>query len=234
MNMNIDELVSKVVDEEKMKNENKQQNGNKDFVPNEKAVVTMQENTLPSCLNVSTEAEKVRNKILQATSAKIQTAKLIDKHSDGLKEVVNKQIENDIERENLIAEQVNADNKVIKQEIKNRLIVLNAEAKRLQKEQSQLSKDQREQHKTRNDSSNWEKYKHKLERMNYSYVPNFCVLKMLLFFDGVKSFLEGIGTISTAILKALKWILLIGGIAIVLFSIPITREWIINLLSAKT
>ena len=68
-------------------------------------------------------------------------------------------------------------------------------------------------------------------KMKYSYVPNAFILSMLLFFDGVKSFFDGLGTVSTAIVKALKWVILVGLILVVLFSIPITREWIINLLS---
>lgn len=76
-------------------------------------------------------------------------------------------------------------------------------------------------------------YKDKLEKMKYTYVPNVFVLSMLLFFDGIRSFFDGLGTVSTSIVKAMKWVLLFGAICIVLFSIPVTREWIVNLLGGN-
>ena len=69
--------------------------------------------------------------------------------------------------------------------------------------------------------------------MKYTYVPNVFVLSMLLFFDGIRSFFDGLGTVSTSIVIAMKWVLLFGAICIVLFSIPVTREWIVNLLGGN-
>lgn len=101
----------------------------------------------------------------------------------------------------------------------------------MKREQKQQNREQKAEHKARNKAAKWEQYKDKLTKMNYTYVPNAFILAMLLFFDGLKSFIDGLGTLSTAIVKALKWVLLIGAILIVLFSIPVTREWIINLLN---
>ena len=67
--------------------------------------------------------------------------------------------------------------------------------------------------------------------MGYSYLPNAFILKMLLAIDGVVSFFDGVGRVSNAIMKAIKW-LIIGGVIIgVLFAIPATREWAMSILS---
>lgn len=173
----------------------------------------------------------VQQDILEKAKKKIASDKIVEKHSESLKNIADKALEVKAEQASLKVQEQEADNKVRKQEIRNKLIVLKAEAKRLEKEQKQLNKEQKADHKARSKQSKWELYEDKLTRMKYSYVPNIFVLSMLLFFDGVRSFFDGLGTVSTAIVKALKWILLIGAILILLFSIPITRNWITNLLS---
>lgn len=173
----------------------------------------------------------VQQDILERAQKKISSEKIVDKHAENLKKVADKALEVDAERASLTVQEQEADNKVRKQEIRNKLIVLKAEAKRLEKEQKQLNREQKADHKARNKQAKWELYKDKLEKMHYSYVPNIFVLSMLLFFDGVRSFFDGLGTVSTAIVKALKWVLLFGAIFIVLFSIPVTRDWLTNLLS---
>ena len=173
----------------------------------------------------------VQQDILERAQKKISSEKIVDKHAENLKKVADKALEVDAERASLKVQEQEADNKVRKQEIRNKLIVLKAEAERLKKEQEQLNREQKADHKARNKQAKWELYKDKLEKMHYSYVPNIFVLSMLLFFDGVRSFFDGLGTVSTAIVKALKWVLLFGAIFIVLFSIPVTRDWLTNLLS---
>lgn len=173
----------------------------------------------------------VQQDILNKAKEKIADERIVDKHAENLKKVADKALEVDAERASLTVQEQEADNKVRKQEIRNKLIVLKAEAKRLEKEQKQLNREQKADHKARNKQAKWELYKDKLEKMYYSYVPNIFVLSMLLFFDGVRSFFDGLGTVSTAIVKALKWVLLFGTIFVVLFSIPVTRDWLTNLLS---
>lgn len=173
----------------------------------------------------------VQQDILERAQKKISSEKIVDKHAENLKRVADKALEVDAERASLTVQEQEADNKVRKQEIRNKLIVLKAEAKRLEKEQKQFNREQKADHKARNKQAKWELYKDKLEKMHYSYVPNVFVLSMLLFFDGVRSFFDGLGTVSTAIVKALKWVLLFGAIFVVLFSIPVTRDWLTNLLS---
>lgn len=173
----------------------------------------------------------VQQDILDKAKKKISSEKIVDKHAESLKNIADKALEVQAEQASLQVQEQEADNKVRKQEIRNKLIVLKAEAQRLEKEQKQLNKEQKADHKARNKQAKWELYKDKLTKMKYSYVPNVFVLSMLLFFDGVRSFFDGLGTVSTAIVKALKWVLLFGAIFIVLFAIPVTREWILNLLS---
>ena len=173
----------------------------------------------------------VQHDILERAQKKISSEKIVDKHAENLKKVADEALRVQAEQASLTVQEQEADNKVRKQEIRNKLIVLKAEAKRLEKEQEQLNREQKADHKARNKEAKWELYKDKLEKMHYSYVPCAVVLAMLLFFDGMRSFFDGLGTVSTAIVKALKWVLLIGAILLVLFSIPITRDWLTNLLS---
>lgn len=173
----------------------------------------------------------VKRDILHKALDKISSEKIIDRHAETIKNVADEALEVEEEKDRLKVQEQEANNKVRRQEIKNKLIVLKAEAKRLKKEQKQLNKEQRADHKARNKEAKWELYKNKLQKMGYSYVPNVFILSMLLFFDGIKSFFNGVEAVSTAAVKALKWVLLIGAILIVLFAIPVTREWLTNLLS---
>lgn len=184
-------------------------------------------------LSIDGVVDKVQQKILDEASEKINSAKILEKHAESIAKITDKAMEVDTERVSLSVQEKEADNKVRKQEIRNKLIVLNAEAKRLEKEQKQLNKEQKAEHTARNKAAKWDMYKDKLEKMKYTYVPNVFVLSMLLFFDGIRSFFDGLGTVSTSIVKAMKWVLLFGAICIVLFSIPVTREWIVNLLGGN-
>lgn len=184
--------------------------------------------------NFSSVVGGVSEEILGEARKKITDPKVINKHAEQLKDIADRSLDVQAETASLVVQQQDADNKVRKQEIKNQLIVLRAEAGRLEKEQKHLNNKQKAEHKAENKQAKWELYKDKLSKMGYTYVPNVVILAMLLFFDGVKSFFDGLGTVSTAIVKACKWVFLIGAILIVLFSIPVTREWIINLLSGGT
>ena len=177
--------------------------------------------------------DEVKQKILKRAAGKVQDDRLIEKHSTTLAEISDRALEVEAEKQRLIVEQVNADNKVVAQEIKNRLIVLKAEAKRLEAEQKQLDKEQRAAHKKRDKDALWALYGEKLTKMKYNYVPNPFVLRMLLFFDGVVGFFNGLGAISTAIVNALKWVLLLGAAFAALMAIPATREWLLTLMQFK-
>lgn len=199
------------------------------FIENNSLVEQNQSNNNP-VISVNSVVDEVQQTVLLKAKGKINSEKILDKHADSLAKITDRAMQVDAERVSLTVEKQDADNKVTKQEIRNKLIVLNAEASRLEKEQKQLNKEQKADHKARNKQARWELYKDKLEKMNYTYVPNIFILSMLLFFDGVRSFFDGLGTVSTAIVKCFKWVIILGLILIVLFSIPVTREWLLNLL----
>lgn len=180
-----------------------------------------------SAMNV---VDDVQQEILRRAKQKINSESILEKHANKITKITDEAMRVDAERASLNVKEQDAANKAEKQEIKNKLIVLKAEAKRLKKEQRQLNLDQKAEHKARSKQAKWDLYKDKLKKMKYDYVPNRFILSMLLFFDGVKSFFDGIGAVSTAFLKAMKWILLLGAILIVLFAIPVTREWILEIL----
>lgn len=200
------------------------------------AVATVEDNapSLPTSelhLNdVEAAIVGVKQKIVEKARAKIQDEKSIEKHSENIAKISDRALEVEEEKQRLFVEQVNADNKVVAQEIKNRLIVLKAEAKRLRAEQRQINKDQRAEHKARTKAAKWELYGRKLEKMKYDYVPNPFILSMLLFFDGLVGFFNGVAATSTAIVKALKWLILIAFTVAVLMIVPVTREWILKIL----
>lgn len=172
----------------------------------------------------------VKGKIVDEAINKVDNNKSVKKHADELAKVANDAIRADIDKENLKVQRTRAENKAENQRIKNELIALKTEAKRLKREKKQILREQRADHKKRNKDALWEIYKDKLTKMGYSYVPNRFVLGMLLFFDGVVGFFNGVGATSTAIMKALKWILIAGVIFGVLMIFPTTKEWLLGLL----
>ncbi len=201
--------------------------------PIENAVEKRENQTGLALSNMGGAIDEATQKIIEKAKAKIQDNKIIEKHSDNIAKISDRALEVEAEKQRLIVEEVNADNKVVAQEIKNRLIVLKAEAKRIKAEQKQLAKDQKAEHKERNKAAKWALYGDKLKRMKYDYVPNIFILSMLLFFDGVKGFFDGLGTVSTAIVKACKWVLIGGALIAALMIIPVTREWFLSLLQFK-
>lgn len=181
-------------------------------------------------VGVESAVDNVKGKIMGGALTKVDNVRSIDNHAGKLAKVANDAIKADIEKENLKVRRTNAENKAEKQKIKNELISLRTEAKRLKREHNQILKEQKEEHKKRNRDILWKTYENKLNKMGYSYVPNKFILSMLLFFDGVVGFFEGVGKTSTAIMKALKWILIIGGITIVLMLVPASRVWLLSIL----
>lgn len=173
----------------------------------------------------------VQTDILNKAKEKISDEKIVDKHAENLKNIADKALGVEAETASLVVEEQEANNRVHKQEIRNKLIVLKAEAKRLKKEQEQLNREQKADHKARNKEAKWGLYKSKLTKMHYTYVPCAFVLAMLLFFDGVSSFFEGLATINKSIVKAFWIVFVVGAILIVLLIIPVTRYWLTNLLS---
>lgn len=178
--------------------------------------------------------QATQNQILEGAKKLISDDKIIEKHAKTLADIADKAIAADSEAVELGVQRKRAANKAEKQRIRNELIVLRAEAKRLKREQKQLAKEQRIDHAKRNADAMWEKYGEKLTKLKYDYVPNKVTLAMLLFFDSIRSFFDGLGTISTSIVKAAKWILLLGIIFGIIYAIPFTREILLNILNGGT
>lgn len=184
-------------------------------------------------LTAETVVGGTQQEVLRRAQGKINSERILDKHASKIAKITDKAMEVDADRAELSVRKQDAANKADRQEIANRLLVLKAEAKRLKREQRHLTKEQKADHKARDKEARWEVYKGKLQKMHYDYVPNPLILHMLLFFDGAKSFFDGIGTLSTAILKALKWVIAIGLILIVILTIPVTREWLFGILQGE-
>ena len=200
---------------------------------NVSCVVVEEKNNVALTSDVGGAIDDVKVKIIEKAKEKIQDDKIIEKHSENIAKISDRALEVEAEKQRLLVEEVNADNKVVAQEIRNRLIVLKAEAKRLKEEQKQLDKDQKAEHKKRNKDAKWAIYGEKLKKMKYTYVPNPFILGMLLFFDGIVGFFNGLGAISTSILKACKWLLIVGAVVAVLMVVPVTREWLLDVLKFK-
>ncbi len=171
-----------------------------------------------------------KNNIAQKASEQINDRKIIDKHAKDMAEVVDKGIKVSIETQNLEVEKRNANNKATKKEIENQLFVLKEEAKRLKKEQQHLSALQKEEQKKENDRVYWANHGSTLTQYHMHEGSNRVFCNILLWLDGVKGFITGLGKVSTALLSALKWVLIAGGILAILNIIPVTREWLANLL----
>lgn len=217
------DIIDDIIDEELEPSETALQ-------PVQETAVTTTEDQLVSVGQINNAVDGVKGRIVTQAIGKIEDRKIIDKHAKDLAKVADSALSTEIETERLKDERKKADNRAEKQSIKNDLIALKTEAIRLKREKKQILKEQRANHKKRNDEMSWEKYKGKLSKMNYTYVPNKFILAMLLFFDGIVSFFNGLGAVSTAIMKAVRWLAIIALILAVIFVIPVTRKWFTNLL----
>lgn len=180
---------------------------------------------LPAVVLTETENVDIQSVTDNAESDKKdgeENAKTESKLADELRKVEE-------ERENLRVQQQQADNKVRKQKIKNDLIVLKATAVRLKREQEQLNREQQIDHRVRSKKARWELHKDSLTQMKYAYVPNLVVLYVLLFINGMTGFFKGLRTVNPTLLKVIKWVLVLGVILAILFSIPTTNQAIRNL-----
>lgn len=198
-------------------------------------IVIVQEDNLPTTEDFMQNStvdviSDTKGKILTKAQYKINKEKMIERHAESLSKVADKSLEVDIETEKNKVLQKQANNKAEKQEIKNRLIVLTNEAKRLKKEEKHKNKLQKIRLKNEKKEEEWNKLKGTLEPLGYSYVPNFLCLYILLFLNGVKAFFNAVSEVSDALLKALKWIIFIVIVLTIILIVPVTRAWILGLL----
>ena len=76
----------------------------------------------------------------------------------------------------------------------------------------------------------WEAHKETLLQYGMHEGSPRYAFEILLWLDGVKGFFNGLSKVSTALIKALRWVLIFGGIFAILMVIPITRNWVLTLL----
>lgn len=204
----------------------------KENINNENSIEVFSESKNAIGFNTSVEETlgNVKSKILSNAEDKINDEKIIEKHSKKLAENADEAIAVELDKQSLENEKKKADNKATKKEIKNRLFVLKQEAKRLKKEQRHLNILQKQEQKKESDKTYWQNHGDTLAQYKMHEGSNRIFCEILLWLDGIKGFINGLGSLSTAIINALKWIIL-GGLAfIVIMIIPNLREWFLTLL----
>lgn len=160
----------------------------------------------------------------------INDDKVIKKHAKKLSENADKGIAVELKSQELEIKKKDASNKITKKEIANKLYILKQEGKRIKKQQKHLKKQQKEEFKRENNETYWNNHCDTLTEYKMHKGSNRIFCTILLLLDGLKGFFNGLNKVSNALVKALKWILIIGGIITVLMSIPVTRNWLLGIL----
>lgn len=169
-------------------------------------------------------------KIVTEAQKKVGDQKIIDKNAKALADVAQERLTNEIERQRVENKRNEATNKVDKKEIANELYKIKQESKRLKKEQKHLSAMQAQEHKSARAEAYWSEHKDTLVQYGMKQGSSRLACNILLWLDGVKSFFTGLSKVSDAIVKALKWVLIVGGVFAVLMIVPVTRNWLLDLL----
>lgn len=179
---------------------------------------------------VGAALDETKYSIVNKAKDRISDEKVVERHAKKLADNANESIKVELETQELEIKKVDAKNKVTKKEIENKLFVLKQEAMRLKKEQKHLNALQKEQQKKESDATYWANHGTTLEQYKMHEGSNRVFCNILLWLDGVKGFFNGLSKVSTALLSALKYVLIVGAILLVLVIIPVTREWLGNLL----
>ena len=124
-------------------------------------------------------------------------------------------------------------NKVERENIANALYKAKQDGIRLRKEAKHESKMQKARHKSEKKKAYWVAHEGVLKEYGMREGSNIIACEILLFLDGVKCFFNGLSKVSTAIIKAFKFVLIFGGIFALLMVIPATRDWILSLLGFR-
>ena len=168
--------------------------------------------------------------IVTRAQERINSDRIVDKHAKALAKNADARIKNEIERQNVENERKAANNEIDRKTLANALYKIKQESKRLKKEQAHLTAMQKQTHRQQRSAAYWEEHKETLEQYGMKQGSSRVACEILLWLDGVKSFFNGLSKVSDAIVKALKWILIIGGSFAVLMIIPATRNWLLSLL----
>ena len=191
-----------------------------------KKAIAIAENKLVSVLDTSDAHEKIKQQVTYALSEQTN----IDKNAKRLKKVGQGLIENSIGEQENIAFFGRAKNKADRQAIRNRTYVLKQEKKRLIKEQKFLNKQQIDTHKAELKTKRWDMFCKTLSKYGFSEMPHLIIAFIILALDAIKASFEAISQINDKLAKMLKYVVILIGIALVLITIPSTREWLFALL----
>ena len=220
----VESEVASIKEQEQVQIEFEKPNLPTKIEPNELATETFAGNSAVGVIHTT------KDRILEEAEKKINQEKIIDKHSTKLSKVADTLMEVETEKAAIEVRKKDADNRAEKQEIKNRLIVLRNEAKRLRLEEKHKNSMQKLQIKSDKKRIQWERLEKTLTPLGYDYVPNPIALHILLMLVGIKAFVNGVGEVGTAVLKCLKWIIFLGLAITIVLIIPVSREWFLELL----
>lgn len=192
--------------------------------------VSAAENSGDISAPVTVALDKTVESIVTKAQERINSEEITDKHARALAENADARIANEIDRQNVENERRAADNEISRKELSNTLFRIKQESKRLREEQRHLAAMQKQAHKAEKKKAYWEAHKASLEQYGMHEGSSRLACNILLFLDGVKGFFLALAKVSDALVKALKWILIILLITGVIMAIPVTRNWILNLL----
>ena len=168
--------------------------------------------------------------IASEAATQISKPEKVKHHADSLAKTVDAQIANAIEAKNVQNQIKAAQNLIDKKELKNRLYQVEQEGKRIRKEEQHKNELQKARHKQEDYEQFWATYENTLSAYEMKKGSNRFFCRIILALDGIKGFFNGIGKVSTAIIKALKFIFIGGAIFGILYAIPTTRAWLQALL----
>ena len=179
---------------------------------------------------VSVALDRAALAIVKQAEERVVNQKSIDRHAKALEKNANDRISNEIDRQSVENERRKADNEIDRKELANKLYRIKEESKRLKAEQKHLSEMQKQEQEAEKKRAYWEAHKAVLEQYGMHEGSSRISCAILLFLDGIKCFFLGLAKVSDALVKAIKWILIVGAIVGILMAIPVTRIWILTLL----
>lgn len=205
----------------------------KELIESEKAIIATENKDTQVAVadNITISAlEDTKKNIVEKALPIINDERIVKKHAKKLAENADEGIKVELETQELEIKKKHATNRVTRKEISNRLYILRQEAKRIKKEQAHLNDQQKEEHRMKNEEIYWKNHGETLAEYKMRKGSNRLFCNILLWLDGVKGFLTGLGKVSTALIGALKWILIVSAVLIVMLIIPVTREWLLDIL----
>lgn len=164
--------------------------------------------------NAKVEDNTVSDEVTQKIQGEVNTAlkndKFVRRKSRKLAKVGDKLVEEEIKFRDNKANARKAQNRVDRQTIKNNLYVAKQEKKRAVKEQRHLNRCQKETHRQEIADYRWKEYGEMLSNYGFKKTPSSFVFYIIVFFDGTARFLDGVNKANNKLIKALKYIIIIG------------------------